>query len=42
MDRVWPRFRAVGYGPWCTIPVFFEAFAQKHTKDLLEFKAQAR
>ena len=42
MGLAWPRFRPVGHGPWRTISVFFEALAQKHTKDLLEFKAQAR
>ena len=42
MDLAWLSFRPVGHGPWHTTSVFFEALAQKHTKDLLEFKAQAR
>jgi hypothetical protein len=42
MDRLCPRIRAVGYSSECIPSVFFEAIAQKHTKDLLEFMAQAR
>ncbi len=42
MDLAWLSFRPVGHGPWHTTSVFFEALAQKRTKDLLEFNAQAR
>ena len=34
--------RTLEHVPRYTIPVFFEDPGQKHTKDLLEFKAQAR